>query len=65
VANAKFYTIYRSKVSGGSYTKIATTTTTQYIDRNVIKGITYYYVVESCDGSNLSGYSKQAMAASH
>ena len=65
VANAKFYTIYRSKVSGVSYSKIATTTATKYTDLNVIKGISYYYVVGSCDGVNLSGYSKQATAASH
>jgi len=62
VVNAKFYTIYRSKISGGPYAKIATTTSTKYADRNVIAGITYYYVVSSCDGFNLSTNSQQASA---
>jgi fibronectin type 3 domain-containing protein len=62
VPNAKFYVIYRSKVSGGSYTKVATTTATKYIDRNVIPGTTYYYVVIACDGVNLSSYSSQVSA---
>jgi fibronectin type 3 domain-containing protein len=62
VVNAKFYVIYRSKVSGGPYTKIATTTTTKYVDHNVIAGTTYYYVAISCDGVSLSSYSNQASA---
>ncbi len=60
--NATFYTIYRSKISGGPYTKIATTSATKYTDLNVVSGTTYYYVVADTDGVNLSGYSSQATA---
>jgi fibronectin type 3 domain-containing protein len=60
--NATFYTIYRSKVSGGPYTKIATTASTKYTDLNVVTGTTYYYVVADTDGVNLSGNSTQASA---
>jgi hypothetical protein len=62
VANAKFYVIYRSKVTGGPYTKIATTSAVKYIDRNVVAGTTYFYVVICCDGTNLSFNSTEASA---
>jgi hypothetical protein len=62
VSGAKFYTIYRSKISGGPYTKIATTSATKYTDLNVVSNITYYYVVADTDGVNLSAYSSQTSA---
>ena len=62
VSGAKFYTIYRSKIGGGPYTKIATTTSTKYADLNVVSGTTYYYVVADTDGVNLSIYSTPAAA---
>ena len=64
-ANAKFYTVYRSKVSGGPYTKIASTTALKYTDVNVVAGTTYYYVLTSNDGTNPSAYSTQASATPH
>ena len=63
VSGAKFYTIYRSKISGGPYSKIATTSATKYTDINVVSGTTYYYVVADTDGLSLSGYSTQSSAA--
>ena len=65
VTNATFYVIYRSKVSGGPYTKLATTSATKYTDLNVVSGTTYYYVVVACDGLNLSSYSSQTSAEPH
>jgi len=62
VANAKFYAIYRAKVSGGPYTKISTTTATKYTDLNVVVGTTYYYVVADTDGVNMSADSPQVSA---
>jgi hypothetical protein len=65
VANAKFYTIYRAKVSGGPYTKISTTSATKYTDLNVVVGTTYYYVVADTDGVNMSANSQQVSATPH
>jgi hypothetical protein len=59
------YNIYRSIVSGGSYTMINSSLdgTTAYTDNTVVSGQTYYYVVTSVDGnSNESGYSNQVQA---
>jgi hypothetical protein len=57
-----FY-IYRSTVSGGSYSNIASSSTTAYVDGTVTSGVTYYYVVTAVDASsNESGYSNQASA---
>jgi hypothetical protein len=41
------YNIYRSTIDGGPYLKIAETISTYstYLDRNVVNGTTYYYVV--------------------
>jgi fibronectin type 3 domain-containing protein len=63
VARASFYTIYRSSSNGGPYTKIATTVSSKYTDLKVVSGITYYYVVNACDGLNLSLDSSQTSAA--
>ena len=63
-ANAVGYNIYRSTVSGGSYTMIngALDGTTAYTDNTVVSGQTYYYVATSFDGTHESGYSNQAQA---
>jgi len=63
VATAKFYNIYRSNTNGGPYTKIATTVATKYTDLKVISATTYYYVVNACDGLNMSANSSQSSAA--
>ena len=59
------YNIYRSQVSGGSYTMINSSldSTTAYTDSTVVSGTTYYYVATTVDGrSNESGYSNQVQA---
>ena len=60
---AVLFYIYRSTVSGGSYSNIASSSTTAYVDGTVTSGVTYYYVVTAVDASsNESGYSNQATA---
>ncbi|GEM_PF-1067543 len=46
-SGATEYRIYRSEISSGPYTRVATVTPpdTSYLDRDVHGGITYYYVV--------------------
>jgi hypothetical protein len=59
------YNVYRSSVSGGSYSKLdsALVTTTQYVDSTVQAGQTYYYVVTSVNSSGEeSAYSNVATA---
>jgi hypothetical protein len=56
------YNIYRSIISGGSYSKInsSTITTLSYSDQTVVDGSTYYYTVTAV-GTNgtQSGYSNE------
>jgi fibronectin type 3 domain-containing protein len=60
---ATLFYIYRSTVSGGSYSNIASSSTTAYVDGTVTSGVTYYYVVTAVDASsNESGHSNQATA---
>jgi hypothetical protein len=59
------YNVYRSTVSGGTYTQINTSLvmTNSYTDTNVTAGQTYYYVTTAVDTSNnQSAYSNQAQA---
>ncbi|MFA6253018.1 MAG: fibronectin type III domain-containing protein [Patescibacteria group bacterium] len=57
------YNVFRSTISGSSYTQIASTNTNSYINTGLIPGTTYYYVVRAIDAaSNMSGYSNQAQA---
>lgn len=68
------YSVYRSEISGGSYTSIATgLTTSAYTDNTVINGTTYYYVVtaldnviiaESVNSSQVSGTPYEAISGS-
>jgi Abnormal spindle-like microcephaly-assoc'd, ASPM-SPD-2-Hydin len=57
------YDVYRSTISGGSYTKITSSpiSGTSYSDTNVTAGVQYFYVVTAVnsDGTQ-SGYSNQA-----
>lgn len=47
LAGTHHYNVYRGTISGGPYLKIASTTSTfsTYLDRTVVNGTTYYYVV--------------------
>ncbi|UCG69853.1 MAG: hypothetical protein JSV09_02185 [Thermoplasmata archaeon] len=68
VGNAEGYNVYYSQ--NGKYTFIASTSTTKYLDRNVIKGQTYTYVVtayKTCPDETVieSGYSNEASATAN
>ena len=63
VANAAFYSLYRSRNSGGPYAKIANTSSPNYTDFGVVAGTTYYYVMSACNGYALSPYSTQSSAS--
>jgi fibronectin type 3 domain-containing protein len=58
------YNVYRSKIPGGSYIKIATgVRDPTYVDEHVDSGTTYYYVVTAVDESNReSHYSNEVKA---
>jgi hypothetical protein len=59
------YYVYRSTVSGGSYSRItpAPVSATKYADGSVVSGDTYYYVVTSVNATGAeSGHSGQAVA---
>jgi phosphatidylinositol-3-phosphatase len=60
-AGATSYNVKRSLTSGGSYTTIASVTTTSFPDSGLTNGVTYYYVVSA---SNLSGESSNSTEAS-
>ena len=64
VSNAKGYYVYR-KVSGGSYSKIATIksgTTVTYKDSSITKGKTYIYTVKAYNGSNVGKYNSTGLS---
>ncbi len=68
VADAASYTVYRSYVSGGGYTAIATTTTTVYTDTTVTNGTEVYYVVTASDAAGNESsylYSNEVVALPH
>ena len=59
------YNVYRSTISGGSYTRLNGTLlkSSNYTDNNVTNGTTYYYVVTAVDTSlNESANSSQVSA---
>ncbi|PYI83746.1 MAG: hypothetical protein DME26_14500, partial [Verrucomicrobia bacterium] len=56
---ATSYNVKRSQSSGGPYTTIASTTTTNYTDANVLEGTTYYYVVSALSASGESPNSQE------
>ena len=61
---ATSYDIYRSAVSNGPYTHIATSgTALTYSDTSVSSSSTYYYVVTASNSSGPSPYSNQVTAA--
>ncbi len=56
------YNVYRSTISGSGYQKInySLITGTKYIDKQIVKGKTYYYVVTAVNASGgESGYSNE------
>ncbi|PWI49348.1 hypothetical protein CEE45_02095 [Candidatus Heimdallarchaeota archaeon B3_Heim] len=53
------YIIYRSSISGGSYSNLATTSELSYIDTTVLAGNTYYYVVTAINSIGESEVSNE------
>ncbi len=57
------YRIYRSTSLGGSYEAVGDTTESRYIDRDLLAGKRYYYVVTALDSFGVeSAYSDEASA---
>jgi fibronectin type 3 domain-containing protein len=63
--NVAGYNIYRSEISGGPYTLLNSglVAADTYTDRNVVSGLTYYYVIKSVTSAGAeSSDSTQASA---
>ena len=60
---ATSYNIYESTTSGGSYTKINSTTNTNYTVTGLTNGATYYFVVTAVNTNGESSASAQVSAA--
>jgi hypothetical protein len=57
------YQVYRGTSTGGPYSLLSTAgLVTNYTDYTVVSGSTYYYVLTSVSGSNISPYSNEAKA---
>lgn len=56
VSGAQKYYVYRKAGSATKWTKVKTTTSTSYTDKNVKNGTAYKYMVKAIDGSIVSGY---------
>ena len=62
-SGASSYTVYRAATSGGPYMQLASSVTaTQYVDKNVVNGTTYYYVVTAVNLVGESARSNEAAA---
>ncbi len=60
---ADSYSIYKSEVSGASYSLIADSVgTNMYTDTSTVPGTTYYYVVKAVNSYGESDYSNEASA---
>lgn len=57
VTGAQKYEVYRSTSKSTGYTKIGTTTSTSYTDKNLETNKKYYYKVSAVYGKYTSGYS--------
>jgi hypothetical protein len=60
--DATNYNVKRSTTSGGPYTIITSTSSTNGTDTNVLAGLTYYYVISAVDQFGESTNSTQASA---
>ncbi len=62
-SNVTGYIIYRSTTANGTYSKIGTTLNTNYTDKGLTKGKTYYYKVRAYVTSNGVSYQSSMSAA--
>lgn len=46
------YDVYRARKSGGTYTKVASTTSESFVNTGLTSGQTYWYYVKARDGAN-------------
>lgn len=53
------YNIKRSTVQTGPFTSVGTSTTTSFIDTNVVAGTTYYYEVDAVNAAGESSPSNE------
>lgn len=54
VSGAQSYMVYRKADSATKWTRVATTTSNTYTDKDVKNGTTYKYMVKAVNGSNIS-----------
>lgn len=54
VEGATEYNVYRAAIEGGSVEKVGTSTTTSFVDQNVVNGTKYYYAVTAKNGTGES-----------
>jgi len=65
LASASSYTITRSTASGGTYSTIATTSSTYYTDTGLSPGTTYYYKVEAINSYGITSSSSTVSAQTY
>ncbi len=56
--NATSYNLRRATVSGGPYTPVGSSTTTNFADGGLVNGSTYYYVVSAFNGNESANSSE-------
>jgi fibronectin type 3 domain-containing protein len=57
VSDATSYYVYRATSYSGTYSKIATVSTSSYTDYNLSDSRTYYYKIKAHNSSDTSNYS--------
>lgn len=60
-AQKKFY-VYRKAGDATSWTRVGTTTTPSFVDKNVVNGTKYTYTVRTASSTNLSDYNKTGIS---
>ena len=61
-SDANGFNVYRSGVSGGPYSPIGTSSSPEYVDKNVLAGTQYCYVVTAVKNGVESAYSQEICA---
>lgn len=62
VKGAKEYYVYRKTSKNGSWTRLGSTQSTSYTDKNVKSGTTYYYTAKAVSGKSVSSYNSTGLA---